>query len=419
VSSRRGVGLRKGLEHGGSKIGAMRAIGSEQLDLVARHTGNEPPEKRRVLFFSFNYPPHGGGVSRLCLELVSGLQRKGADVRVLSERRNDAGSCIPAAPEERVTALRPWRELAAFGKLRRADPSAVVVCGLWYPEGLLATLAGASPRVILAHGLELRPTRARWRRRFWHWLLQLVLRQARLVVANSNYTAGLVRARGLVAAALPLGVDHRRFCPGDRQAARRRLNLPDDKRVIVTVSRILLHKGHRLVFQALAALPEPVRTRIVYMIAGQGRDMPRLQHEAEALGLGGVVHWLGYVPEADLAELYRSANLFVLCSREDPERPEVEGFGLALLEAQACGTPVVGTYTGGIPDAVLESRGGWLIDQDDAGALAAILAHLVEAPGEFERMGRIARERVEQECTWEHYVERLVRTLGLHGIYID
>jgi phosphatidylinositol alpha-1,6-mannosyltransferase len=146
--------------------------------------------------------------------------------------------------------------------------------------------------------------------------------------------------------------------------------------------------------------------------------MPRLQQDADALGLGRVVRWLGYVPEADLAELYRSANLFVLCTREDPDQPDVEGFGLTFLEAQACGIPVVGTSTGGIPDAIAECQGGWLIDQDDLGALTAILARLVEDPEEFRQMGRAARQRVQSECTWDHYMDRLIEMLQMRGIPI-
>lgn len=377
-------------------------------------------EGDRVFLFSFNYPPHDGGVSRLCAELVLGLQRRAIGVRVLSQREDGAGSSIPQVPERRVTARRPWRELAALLALRRSGPHGAVICGRWYPEGLLATIAGVRPRVILAHGLELRPTRELWRRRSWHWLMQFVLRRASLVVANSEYTASIVRgvAPGDRVTALPLGVDHRRFCPGDRLAARRRLGLPKDKLVIVTVARLLLHKGHRLVFQALASMPAPIRERFVYLVVGQGRDFEALQKSADGLGLKGVVRWLGYVREADLPEIYRSADLFVLCSRDDRERPEIEGFGLAFLEAQACGIPVTGTRTGGIADAIAERQGGWLIDQDDDGALTALLAHLAEAPDHFCRMGQIARQRVEQGCTWEHYTDRLLQIMAKRGICI-
>lgn len=379
-----------------------------------------PGAGERALVFSFNYPPLDGGISRLCAELVSGLHRRGIGVEVLSQRRAAAGSDVPPVPTVRVPMLRPWRELAAWRQLRSRDPVKPAICGVWYPEGLLATLAGVRPLVVLAHGLELNPTRQRWRRGLWRWLLRLVLGRAALVVANSRYTADLARrvAPGARLVALPLGVNHRRFCPGNRRSARRRLALPEDKRVIVTVSRIIANKGHRLVLTALASMPEDHRAQLVYLVAGQGPDRQLLEREADNLGLGSVVRWLGYVAEADLPQLYHSADLFVLCTRQDRGHAEVEGFGLAFLEAQACGIPVVGTRTGGIPDAVEEDRGGWLIDQDDVGALTAILSRLVASPAVFGRMGLEARQRVEREYTWDHYTERFIETLDRRAIPI-
>jgi phosphatidylinositol alpha-1,6-mannosyltransferase len=381
---------------------------------------SKPPASNQVLLFSFNYPPKDGGISRGCAELVSGLQRRGIGIQVLSQQGNRVGSYIPKVPEKRVTTRRPLRELAALRKLRHCGPNGAIICGIWYPEGLVAALAGARPLVILVHGLELKPTRQRWRRGVWRGLAQLVLHRASVVVANSGYTAELARtvARGARVAAVPPGIDHHRFCPGDQQSARRRFAVPEHKRVITTVSRILSHKGHRIVFKALASMPEVIRNKLVYLVAGQGRDMKSLQQEAEALGLGEVVRWLGYTPEADLPDLYRSADLFLLCTREDPNQPNVEGFGLAFLEAQSCGIPVVGSRTGGISDAVKEGAGGWLVDQDDVGAIAAILSHLVERSEDFRVMGLAARQRVERECTSEQYIDRFVETLNRHGVLI-
>jgi len=128
------------------------------------------------------------------------------------------------------------------------------------------------------------------------------------------------------------------------------------------------------------------------------------------------VRFLGFVPEEELPDLYRASDLFVLCTREAAERQEVEGFGLVFLEAQACGTPVVGVRSGGIPDAVKEGEGGWLIEQDDVVALAAILSQLVHDPATFRQMGARARERVERECTWDQYMNRFVGAMELGGI---
>ena len=87
-----------------------------------------------------------------------------------------------------------------------------------------------------------------------------------------------------------------------------------------------------------------------------------------------------------------------------------------IAEAQACGTPVVGTRTGGIPDAVREGEGGWLIEQDDAEGLAGILSRLADSPDEFRSAGRAARARVEREFTWERYMTRFVAELASRGI---
>jgi phosphatidylinositol alpha-1,6-mannosyltransferase len=374
----------------------------------------------RVLFFCFSYPPQDGGVSRLSAELVTGLQRKGIAVEVLSQHCDKPGSEVPRAPELRVTMRRPGRELAALRSLRRIGRVNAVVCGIWYPEGLLASLAGLRPLVVLAHGLELNPTRARWRRWAWRLMMQRVLRQATLVVANSRYTAELVGrfAPGAQVTTLPLGVDHQRFCPGDRAAARKRLAIPENKHVVLTVARVVAHKGHRLILRAMAAMSDSSRANFLYLVAGRGRELPALQQEATSLGLDHVVRWLGYVPEADLPDLYRSADLFALCTREEPDQPDVEGFGLAFLEAQACGTPVVGTRTGGIADAVKDGCGGWLIDQDDVTALQEILSCVADNPADVREMGCVARRRVESECTWDHYVDRFIEALAMRGIVL-
>ncbi len=378
-------------------------------------------QDRRILF-SFDYPPFDGGVARLCAEVGRGLARRGLRVRVLSQdlSRNPRGSDGPAPPdlpETRVTCRRPLRELAATNELRRLPRGTHVVAGVWYPEGLIATLAGMRPLVVLAHGSELMPTRERWRRGIWRRLMRRVLERANLVVANSAYTLGLVKAAapGARAVAIPLAVDHERFSPGDREAARSRFGVCG-KLVISTVSRICAYKGHDVVFRALASLPVAERERFLYLVAGQGPDRPALEAEARRLGVAGQVKWLGFVEESALPDLYRASDLFVLCTREASDRREVEGFGLVFAEAQACGTPVVGTRTGGIPDAVREGEGGWLIPQDDAAALADILSRLADAPDEFISAGGAARLRVERELTWDRYIARLVGELESRGI---
>ena len=108
------------------------------------------------------------------------------------------------------------------------------------------------------------------------------------------------------------------------------------------------------------------------------------------------------VLEADLPDLYRASDLFVLCTREDMTDRAVEGFGLVLLEAQSCAVPVLSTRTGGIPDAVDEANGGWLIDDGDVSATTQVLRDLLGRPEAYRRAGQRARVRVERAFTWDH-----------------
>lgn len=368
---------------------------------------------KELLVFSSDYPPNDGGIARLCSEIASGWARAGAAVHVIAPAPRK-GIAVPRSftHELRVKYSRPWREWESYRALRKRMGMGPTVCGLWYPDGLLALMACARPRVILAHGLELLPTEGRWRRKIWRRLLKWVCESADLVIANSEFTRNLVldSAPDANVLAIPLAVDYRRFAPGDAQEAKRRFGVVN-KIVLSTVSRLESYKGHDVVLRAIAASDERIRHNLVYLIAGKGPYQSELELQVKELGLTEQVRFLGFVPEDDLPDLYRASDLSVLCSREVAERQKVEGFGLVYLEAQSCGTPVIGTRTGGVPDAVKEGEGGWLIEQDDTAALSNILSQLVDDPSSFRAAGRRARNRVERQCTWEQYMRQFVSAL--------
>jgi phosphatidylinositol alpha-1,6-mannosyltransferase len=372
-----------------------------------------------LLLFAFEFPPSSGGIARLCAGICGTLRRDHVNARVLTQ---DCRTPIPepGLPEIRVDSRRILREWRAFQWLRKEQASTIrqtTICGVWYPEGLIAYLAGVRPLVLLAHGAELLPTVNCWRRPFWNALQRLVLENANLVIANSEYTQRLVSALAPRAQVetIPLAVDPDRFVPGDREAAKSKFGVAG-KRVLCTVSRIHRYKAHDTVLRAIASLAAEEREQLVYLVAGTGPYERELRKYAVELGIESHVRWLGFVSEEELPQVYLASDLFVLCTRDAPGERSVEGFGLVFLEAQSCGTPVVGTRAGGIPAAIQDGEGGWLIKQDDSQTLTDIVRQLIHSPESFRAAGRQARQRVLRESTWECYGQRFSSALQGVGI---
>ena len=373
-----------------------------------------------LLLFAFEYPPVSGGIARLCGGIGETLERGHFNARVLTQ--DCAATPCAGLPEIRVASRRPIREWLAFQRLRTMRSASSIrrttICGVWYPEGLIAYLAGVRPLVILAHGAELLPTVDRWRRPSWNALQRIVLENADLVIANSEYTQRLVSSVAPKAhvETIPLAVNAAHFAPVNRDAAKTKFGVAG-KRVLCTVSRIHHYKAHDTVLRAIASLAPDERTRLIYLVVGKGPYELELRRLAGELGVESHLRWLGFVSEEDLPQVYGASDLFVLCTRDAPEERAVEGFGLVFLEAQSCGIPVVGTRSGGIPAAIHDGKGGWLIEEDDGQKLTGIIRELVRSPESFRTAGTEARERVLRENTWERYGQRFVSTLQSAGIF--
>jgi phosphatidylinositol alpha-1,6-mannosyltransferase len=369
-----------------------------------------------VLLFSFDYPPGSGGIGRLCAQLARELHRL-VPVQVLSRKQvnTDPGAWVPEAFTVRVSSGRPWREIIAFWKLLWGFRECqVILCGIWYPEGLLALASKPFRKrrvIILAHGLELLPLGSWPFQAIRATLRQFVLSYCDFIITNSRNTLRLVReAKGRAPAeALPLAVDSARFRPAPASPRQYGPLDLEGKRVLLTISRIQAYKGFETVFQALAEISE--RDRYLYLIAGTGPDQRELEQKAVALGIHNQVKWLGFVPEQDLPKLYSAADLFLLCTMDEARSSYVEGFGLVFLEAQACGVPVIGTRTGGIPEALVERETGWLIKPLDYLELRTLLVDLFNHPQKLREAAQRARDRVVRECRWDQYAQHVWQIL--------
>jgi glycosyltransferase involved in cell wall biosynthesis len=163
------------------------------------------------------------------------------------------------------------------------------------------------------------------------------------------------------------GVDLELFAPQDRAVARRELGLDAAGRLVLSVGWLIPRKGHDLAIRAVAAMPE-----VTLLIVGEGPQAAALKHLAELLGSGERVRFLGSMPQERLPLVYSAADVLLLASSR-------EGLPNVVLEALACGTPVVATAVSGTPEVVAPQPGRLVQERTPeaiAGALRALLADL-------------------------------------------
>ena len=168
---------------------------------------------------------------------------------------------------------------------------------------------------------------------------------------------------------LPNGVDLLLFKPHDRENARRRLGLPLNRSVLVSVGHLVELKGHHLVIEALRSLDRDT----VLLIVGDGEMKSRLKELAQSMGFADRVRFCGSLPQAELPWYYSAADVSVLASSR-------EGMPNVLLESLACGTPVVSTSVGGAPEVVRGDVAGKLVKKREPAAIANAISSLLAAP---------------------------------------
>lgn len=272
---------------------------------------------------------------------------------------------------------------------------------------MLCLLAGLKNVFVLGHGTEFLTGTSGFKAEFWLPVYaKWVLGRVKKVIANSNYTKSLIYKINPKASvlALPLGVNKGFFKPLPSKTS--------NKLKICTVSRVLQFKGHDFIARSIAALPSTQRECIQWDIGGTGPYLAELKILVNDLGIAKNVDFKGFIPDEDLPQFYNDHDLFVLCTRASDDSTQVEGFGLVFLEAQACGLPVIGTNTGGIPDAVVQNNGGWLIEQDNQTDLLSLLVDFIRDPELLLAASLKARQRVEQSANWDVYCEKLNQMLN-------
>jgi glycosyltransferase involved in cell wall biosynthesis len=388
----------------------------------------------RVLVASGTWYPERNGVARVATEVARGLAERGHEVTALvprvAERATEEqdGSLtvhrviergvLPLTVKDVVETTRRSRRLGGFDVLVAHGPTAAMG---------LSRAHIAAPLVLVYHASlprELRFMRSRlpWGRgRFTAYanepiaalLERAAVKHCARILTLSEYSRSLLMADypdqvGKIRS-VSGGVETTAFSPADGpRAARLRLGLEPGGRLLVTIRRAEPRMGIEQLLRAIRILDaDDLKVAVV----GGGMLTDKLRALGSSLGLDGRVSFVGRVPEDELHDWYRAADLFVL--------PTVayEGFGMATVEALASGTPVVGTPAGATPE-LLEPLDRRLVARgSDAGSLAvAIRDALAFVDDDFRRR---CRAYAVARYSWDEVVrgweEELVALRGSHG----
>lgn len=395
----------------------------------------------RIMFMTNEYPPHIYGGAGVHVEYLSKELAKLASVEVRSfhnQAFTEGGLVVrgtkidaaqfAAAPSQLHSPLRALATCLAFnGQGISAD---VVHCHTWYAHfgGILAKLLYGVPLVITVHSLEpLRP----WKREqigrgydLSSWVEKTALENADAVIGVSSSTRDDVLRLFDVDPAkthvIANGIDTDEYVPADRLDVVAGHGIDPDQPFILFVGRMTRQKGVRYLLRAADHIDPQMQ---IVLCAGES-DTPELQAELEAAvedlkrRRPGVIWIPEMLSRPETIALYSKARVFCCPSIYEP-------FGIINLEAMACGTPVVGSNVGGIPEVIVDGETGFLVDAHlsaapphdptDADAFARGLAdainRLARDPELAKRLGEAGRRRAVDVFSWRSIAKQ---TLDLY-----
>ena len=326
-----------------------------------------------------------GGIERLSLQVRDSLQRQGHRVQVISTRRLGPG------------ALGRW-----FGRC------AFVLQLLW--------LLPRAQQVLSMHVLLLKPALWLKPQQLSCWLHGIEVWGS----AGRHQAGDLQRCQRLIASS-QFTLNQLSFSPQKAAVVHPMADLidPDLKPTpipaelrLLTVARLCSqenYKGHDLILQALAQLPDAIHWHVV----GDGDQRPQLEAEAMALGLTQQVQFSGSLNDQELREAFENCSLFVMPSRfgiKPNGDATGEGFGIVYLEAALAGRASIACDQGGQTDFIIDGECGWLIPPE-VSALTSVLRDLLQNPAEIKRRGELARARALEHFGGERFDQALCQAI--------
>jgi phosphatidylinositol alpha-1,6-mannosyltransferase len=376
----------------------------------------------RTLLLCEVFPPRTGGSGRWLWEVYRRLPPETVSIVAGTTPGDEAfdrkhGLNVVRLPLSFTTwGMASWagfrQYTSMWWKLRRIvrrDHVTAIHCSKCLPEGWLAWLLRRSeglPYLCYVHGEELNLA---GQSRELAWLTRRVLNGAGFVIANSRNTQQILETWSVPPARIHVlnpGVDTEQFRPAlPDETVQQRLGW-QGRTVVLTVGRLQKRKGHDHLIRVLPRIRRAV-PNVLYAVVGDGEEKGALEALVKSEGMGEHVRFHGELADDDLIRCYQQCDLFVLPNRQVGQ--DIEGFGMVLVEAQACGRPVVAGTSGGTAETMQAPVTGRLVDAANIDALGELLSELLTDRNLRERMGEAGRQQAVARFDWSALTEQARR----------
>ena len=375
----------------------------------------------KIICITNDFGPRAGGIETFVIGLIE--RAPFGSIVVYTSQQGDTSAYdlgwfndfgVKVVRDKSKILLPTPRVISAVKKVISEEKIAIAFFGAAAPLAVMAKSlrkVGVEKIVSLTHGHEV------WWAKLWPF--KFAIRYIGNHVDNLTYLGEFTRSeisRGLSQKArdamvkIAPGIDTSHFSPqASARELREALGLRD-KKVIVSVGRLVHRKGQDFLIRAL---PEILKSHpdAHILLVGEGPYRSELEKLARELNLQDAITFIGRIQYAALPTYICVGDIFAMPSRSRLAGLEVEGLGIVYLEASACELPVIAGKSGGAPDAVLEGISGVTVEGTNATEIAKAAIYLMSDPIKAKEMGKRGREWIEAQWRWDIWAREFFKLL--------
>jgi phosphatidylinositol alpha-1,6-mannosyltransferase len=366
---------------------------------------------KKILLVTNDFGPRAGGIETFVIGLLERI--KGHEVTVFTSQQGDTSVYdqqwidkfgVRVIRDQSKILLPSWRVTRAAKKIVAAKNINVVVFGAAAPLALMSPSlrkSGVKKIIALTHGHEV------WWAKIFPF--RLAIKRIGKNVDHLTYlgeftrqaiSKPLTRKSATEMMKIAPGIDTAHFIPQpDAMQKREELGL-QDKKIIISVGRLVHRKGQDNLIQAMPAVLKKIPNAHLLLV-GEGPYKKHLEKLVMKSSLEQNVTFAGRIMYDRLPSYLSAADLFAMPSRSRFFGLEVEGLGIVYLEASACGIPVVAGNSGGAPDAVLEGVTGLCVDGTNIEQITAAIVEICSDAERASHMGAAGRNWIVNQWRWD------------------